>query len=97
MVAGTYDVALKTPMGVKKGTLVLEEADGKLSGQIRVMNRENDIAEGSVKGDAFSFSGKLKTAVGVTAYTCTGTVQADTMQGNVNTARGVMQLTGTRQ
>lgn len=97
MVAGTYEVTLKTPMGPKKGELVLKEDGSVLTGKMVVMKKENPLGPGTVDGDEFSFDGKLKTSVGMTSYICTGRVQGDAISGEVITKKGNLQLTGTRK
>lgn len=97
MVSGTYNVMLKTPMGVKKGQLILS-ADGEvLTGSLVALGSENPIENGIANGDNFTFSGELKTAMGKTAFDCNGTVDGDAITGSVKTKKGTLALTGKRQ
>ena len=97
MVAGTYEVTLKTPMGMKKGELVLEENNGIISGKMVALGKENAIEPGKVEGNHFTFGGKLKTPVGMTAYTCEGDVDGDAIVGTVMTKKGNLPLKGSRK
>lgn len=97
MVDGSYQVMLKTPMGVKKGELILQSAEGILSGAMIVMGKENQIGSGKTDGSAFSFSGEIKTAVGKLPYECTGNVTGDELTGIAKTPKGNLSLSGKRK
>lgn len=97
MVDGTYEVSLKSPMGLKKGELKLHSEGGVLSGGMTVMGKENPIGPGTAEGDNFSFSGELKTAVGKLAYMCEGRVEGNAISGVAKTKKGDLPLTGKRK
>lgn len=97
MITGTYEVSLKTPMGVKKGDLTLSDTDGVITGKMVVMGKENDIDPGKADGDSLTFSGKLKSAIGVVSYTCEASVDGDIINGTVKTKKSDMALTGKRK
>lgn len=97
MVDGTYGVILKTPMGVKKGDLVLKSESDVLTGAMIVMGQENPIAAGTVTGDSFTFTGELKTAVGKVPFECSGTVTGDEITGTAKTKKGNLAMTGKRK
>lgn len=97
MITGKYEVSLKTPMGLKKGELIINEADGIITGKMVVMGKENEIDPGKSDGNNFTFSGKLKTAMGVVPYTCEASVSGETVSGTVKTKKGDMSLTGNRK
>lgn len=94
MVNGSYQVKLRTPLGVKKGELVLQSQGDVLTGRMIVMGKENEIGPGTVNGDSFRFEGKLKTAVGELAYVCSGSVHENELTGTVKTKKGDMPLSG---
>ena len=58
MVDGSYQVKLRTPLGVKKGELFLQSQDGVLTGKMTVMGKENEINPGTADGESFHFEGK---------------------------------------
>lgn len=97
MITGKYEVSLKTPMGLKKGELILSDAEGIITGKMVVMGKENEIDPGKSDGDNLTFSGKLKTAMGVVPYTCEASVSGGTISGTVKTKKGDMSLTGNRK
>ena len=97
MITGKYEVSLKTPMVLKKGELIINEADGIITGKMVVMGKENEIDPGKSDGNNFTFSGKLKTAMGVVPYTCEASVSGETVSGTVKTKKGDMSLTGNRK
>lgn len=96
MVNGSYQVKLRTPLGVKKGELVLQSQGDVLTGRMIVMGKENEIGPGTVDGDAFRFEGTLKTAVGELAYVCSGSVRENELTGTVKTRKSDMPLSGAR-
>lgn len=97
MVDGTYNVMLKTPMGVKKGQLILASDGEALTGKLIALGEENCFTNGSTSGDSFTFSGELKTAMGKVAYECAGSVDDNAISGSVKTKKGTLALTGKRQ
>lgn len=96
MIDGTYDVRLKTPMGIKQGRLDLRDEGGALVGAMHVMGSTTRIGSGSTEGDNFGFAGEIKTAVGRLAYECQGTVNGNSIEGVVSTHKGTFPLSGTR-
>ena len=97
MIDGTYSAVLKTPMGAKKGELILKTEGEVLTGAMLVLGKENLINTGKVNGNEFTFTGKLKTAVGMLEYECIGSVEGDELVGIAKTKKGNMQLKGTRK
>lgn len=97
MITGKYEVSLKTPMGLKKGELILFDAEGLITGKMVVMGKENEIDPGKSNGENFTFSGKLKTAMGVVPYTCEASISGEAISGTVKTKKGDMALTGHRK
>ena len=97
MITGKYEVSLKTPMGLKKGELILSDAEGLITGKMVVMGKENEIDPGKSNGENFTFSGKLKTAMGVVPYTCEASISGEAISGTVKTKKGDMALTGYRK
>ena len=59
MVDGTYQVRMRTPLGVKNGELILHSNDGTLNGSLVVMGKKN-IFEPGVNGDELSGIAKTK-------------------------------------
>ena len=59
MVSGTYEIMMKTPMGVKKGQMIMNEDGEKLSGAFVIKGKDNPFTDGTVTGDHFSFGGDV--------------------------------------
>lgn len=97
MIDGTYSALMKTPMGMKKGDLVLEEKDGMLNGKMIFMGKENPISGQAAEGDHFHFEGVLQTAVGRIPFACDGTVAGDVLTASVQSGKGNFGIRGTRK
>lgn len=97
MVEGIYELILKTPMGAKKGELVLKVDGGSLNGSIIVKGKENPFEGGTVDGDSFTFSGELNSSVGKMAYDTHGIVDGDTLTGEAKAKKGTLKLNGKRK
>ena len=97
MIEGKYDIIMKTPMGAKKGAVILHVNGDSLSGYLDVLGNRNKFENGTVNGDSCMFSGELKTAVGKVAYVVEGCVDGDTLTAVSKTKKGDMQITGTRK
>ena len=85
MVDGTYQVRMRTPLGVKNGELILHSNDGTLNGSLVVMGKKN------------IFKGKIQTSVGKTDYVCSGSVNGDELSGIAKTKKGDLALNGIRK
>lgn len=91
-----YKVILKTPMGAKKGELILKNENGILTGSITALGKTNELTSGTTDGKNFQFSGELRTAVGKLAYNCSGKIEGDTITGVAATKKGSMAMSGER-
>ncbi len=97
MIDGTYNVMLKTTMGVKKGELIFSGEDSVLTGKLVVMGNDNLFETISLDGNNFNFTGEIKTAMGKVPYECTGSVEGDNIEGVAKTKKGNMSLSGKRK
>ena len=97
MVSGTYDIMMKTPMGVKKVEMILKEDGEKLSGAFVIKGKENSFADGTVSGDHFTFDGELMSSIGKMVYTCEGDVTGDEVTAKVATKKGALTISGKRK
>ena len=82
MIDGTYNVMLKTTMGVKKGELIFSGEDSVLTGKLVVMGNDNLFETISLDGNNFK---------------CTGSVEGDNIEGVAKTKKGNMSLSGKRK
>ena len=49
MIDGTYQANVETPIGVKQGTLTLQEQDGVLAGTLHVLGGDTAIQNGRLE------------------------------------------------
>lgn len=97
MIDGTYNVMLKTPMGVKKGELIISSENSVMTGKLVVMGNDNLLETVNIDGNHFIFTGEIKTAMGKVSYQCTGSVDGDNIEGIAKTKKGNMSLSGKRK
>ena len=82
-VNGTYNIEIETPMGNRPSTLTLEPEGKTLSGYNSDEMGTQTFEDGTVNGNDFSFSLIMTSAVGDLNLTYTGTVNGDTVSGQV--------------
>jgi hypothetical protein len=96
MIEGKYNIIVKTPLGPKKGSIVLSVKENSLSGTIELFGKQNTFDNGTINGNQCSFSGNLQSPVGKVAYETNGTIDGDSLTANAKTKQGDMPITGTR-
>ena len=98
MVSGTYHAQVSTPIGVKEGTLTLEEHDGALSGSLHVLGGDTPIQNGAIDAQGkISFSGTLQVPfIGALPFTFEGTHKGDSISGTAVTKMGAIEIAGSR-
>ena len=64
--AGTYTMEMNTPMGKQEGKLVIESADGALTGHMESMGNKADIENGKVDGDKMTWECKITSPMPMT-------------------------------
>jgi hypothetical protein len=94
--AGTWNMAMQTPIGERKGTLTLQVSGATLTG---TMTGEDggavDIYEGKVAGANASWKTDIKNPMPLTLE-FEGTVDGDKIAGTVSTAVGSWPFGGSR-
>ncbi|MBT1169623.1 hypothetical protein [Bifidobacterium sp. SO4] len=95
MIDGTYNVIVRTPLGARKGVVDLSDKDGVLTATVTVKGRTQN-ATGTADSDAFAFSGKAKTPVGMLDYRINGHVDGDDITAVCLTAKGEFSISGKR-
>lgn len=95
-VDGSWNVAIKTPIGEQKGTLTVNSSGDHFTGQLSGDAGTKDIEDGKVSGDTLAWDMKISKPMPL-EVTCTAVVAGDQMTGKVDTgAFGAFDLTGTR-
>lgn len=97
MVDGTYAVEGRTPLGKKKGTLVLATDGGTCTADLDMAGRSKRF-EGAVDGDHVSFSGSLKLPfpLGLVNYELECDVVGDELTGTCRSKKFSFAVKGTR-
>lgn len=103
-VDGTYDIELDTPLGRKKGTLVLGRASGDtLSGTLKALGktqvlRGQLVSEGADGCACVRFTGSISVMFQKLDFTCKATIAADGSVAGVAEAQGgSLDLVGRRR
>lgn len=96
-VAGTYDIAIQSPMGEQKGQLtVTPEGDGFSGTVSNAMMGTMDVLDGRIDGNKLTWKMDMKVPMPMTLE-CDATVDGDAISGSVKAgAFGSMALSGTR-
>ena len=94
--AGTWTLAMQTPIGERKVALTLEVAGSQLTGRMSAEDgKAVDIYEGKLAGDALAWKANIKNPMPLTLEFA-GNVDGDRISGTVSAAVGSWPFTGTR-
>jgi hypothetical protein len=94
--AGTWNLAMQTPIGERKVTLTLQVAGSNLTGRMGAEDGSAvDIYDGKLAGNAASWKANIKNPMPLTLEFA-GDVDGDSMSGTVSAAVGSWPFTGTR-
>lgn len=96
MITGNYSVSLQTPMGLEKGTLTLNEVNGKLTGTLKAMGSSTPIINGTADGNHFSFSGMVRKLFMSIDYRASGVIEDNKLTAAADTRYGKFTITGNR-
>lgn len=95
-VAGTYECVVKSPLGAKKSTLVVNVDGDSWSATNSGAQGSVDITDGKVDGNTLTWSMKMTVPMPM-PLEGTATVDGDTVTGSVKAgAFGTFPLSGTR-
>ena len=94
--AGTWTLALQTPIGDRKATVTFQLAGSTLSGRMTAEEgNATDIYEGHMGGKTASWKANIKNPMPL-ALEFSATVEGDSMTGTVSTALGSWPFSGSR-
>ncbi|MCB2177470.1 MAG: hypothetical protein KQH57_16800 [Actinomycetales bacterium] len=93
---GSYDLTVDTPFGAQHGRLDLDLTTDRLTGRLATASGTSELDDGSVDGDAFTFTTRLRTPMGRMKATVTGTVDGDTLTASARLPLGRAAIHGTR-
>jgi hypothetical protein len=99
MIDGIYNVTVKTPIGVNRGSLKLEStADGEsVKASLSLIGMGNLYSNGKLNGDTFTMQGNMRMfTFGHFAYNVKGEVEGRKLRAIAETTRGTFSIQGTR-
>ena len=99
MIDGIYNVTVKTPIGVNRGSLKLETtADGEaVKASLSLIGMGNLYSNGKLNGNGFTMQGNMRMfTFGHFAYNIKGEVEGRKLHAIAETSRGTFPLQGTR-
>ena len=99
MIDGIYNVTVKTPIGVNRGSLKLETtADGEaVKASLSLIGMGNLYSNGKLKGNEFTMQGNMRMfTFGHFAYNIKGEVEGRKLRAIAETTRGTFSIQGTR-
>lgn len=95
-VEGTWKIAMSTPIGERKATLVLSTAGGLTGSMTSDEGKSTPIFEGSASGDTVSFKAAVQNPMPLT-LAFTGKVDGGKISGSVSASGvGSFPFTGTK-
>ncbi len=97
MLDGTYEVSAKTPLGKKRGDLVLA-TEGDVCNATLSVGKKTANLQGALNDDEVTFEGSVKMPFpfGKVKYVLVGTVVGDTLIGVCRTKKFSFDVNGTR-
>jgi len=95
-VEGTYKVMIKTPMGAKKSTIILELIGATLSGSVDGPGGLSEFTDGTVNGNEAKWAASGKTPFGMMKFEFTAVVDGDKISGVAKARMGSSKFEGTR-
>jgi hypothetical protein len=96
MIDGRYNIAMQTPIGAMKGSIVLVTNGESLSGSLEVNGNRYPFSGGVARGENCSFSSDFKTAFGRIRVDIRGTVHEDIFKASGKTQMGMITAVGHR-
>ncbi len=83
-----YKVCLNAPLGRRNGTMVINEADGNVSGRLKIMNRENPFSGRITSDGRLTLTGVIHTLMSTVEYAADGTLKGNGIFLNLKTPSG---------
>lgn len=94
IVSGTYEIKVKTPMGVEAGKLTLVAEENSLSGTLENKKGSTEFSDGTVNGNKVEFKTKIKTPLGKLKAEVSGRVDAGVFKGTAKLPLGTAEIAG---
>ncbi|HIG43353.1 MAG TPA: hypothetical protein EYQ14_22855 [Gammaproteobacteria bacterium] len=95
-IVGTWALEVSSPRGVQHPTLMVAGDKDTYHGVLTGQRGEVVIKEIQVEGNTFSFPLKVPTPMGKLELHYSGQIDANLLQGKIDTPRGAIPFTGKR-
>ena len=92
-VAGKWEMTNETPRGTQTSTFTFEQEENVLTGTVATQRGETPINSGSVEGNVVTFTIVRGMGDRSMEITYSGTLDGDTITGNMTTPRGEREFT----
>ena len=89
-----YEIQMRTPMGIKRGEVFIEEREGRLAAELTMFGERNQLNGSAVPEYACRFTGSLKTAVGEVECVLQGSLSREGLEGVLRTEKGDFPIWG---
>lgn len=98
MIDGLYDVVARTPLGAKKGKLVLATEADTCTAELTVAGKTAHLQGTVDEQDMVTFTGDVKMPFpfGRVGFELVGTVEGDELSGTCRTKKFSFEVCGTR-
>ena len=91
---GMYEISIKTPMGVMKGKVILQQNGENLNGTLEIMGMKNDLLGGKVRENQCYFKGNIQNNALNIQYEIMGELQGNILNIYAKTNMGEFKLQG---
>lgn len=95
-IPGTYEIAVKTPLGPQQAKLTLAVDGAALSGSIENVKGRSDFSGGTVSGNEVHFSARISTPIGRVHADINGRVDGDRFIATARLPLGKAEIEGLR-
>ena len=89
-----YNVCMKTPIGIRVGTLCLASLTGVLTGNLNLLNRAVPVSGEADEHGNCRMSGSLITLMQTIPFTANGTISSHAVSLLLRSEQGEFELTG---
>lgn len=90
----TYNIALRTPIGIRNGTMDVQIHGKKASGMMHILNRSEPFQGQVDENGACSFTGKLVTLMRTIPYRAVGLISRENVELSLTGEKESFHLTG---
>ncbi len=90
-----YSIVLRTPIGLRYGTMEVQGDRGKVDGFLNVLMGQNKFQGVIDERNRCEITGQLKTLMRTVFYSAVGSITGDSVFLTMRTEKGVLEVTGT--